>query len=66
MITYVTPSSYFTVEFLKIFKWFKENKMKVNAGKLKVRLIHKRKQDHTNKVNYALNCLISMTCLRNF
>ena len=31
-------------------KWFKENKMIVNADKFQVLLIDKRKQDHTNEV----------------
>ena len=31
-------------------KWFKENKVIVNADKFQVLLIDKRKQDHTNKV----------------
>ena len=37
-------------EFLKLIKCFKENKMMFHAHKLKVCLIHKRKQDHTNEL----------------
>ena len=37
-------------ESLKTIKWFKENKMIVNADKFQVLLIDKRKQDHTNEV----------------
>ena len=37
-------------ESLKTIKWFKGNKMIVNADKFQVLLIGKRKQDHTNEV----------------
>ena len=37
-------------ESVKTIKWFKENKMIVNADKFQVLLIDKRKQDHTNEV----------------
>ena len=37
-------------ESLKTIKWFKRNKMIVNADKFQVLLIGKRKQDHTNEV----------------
>ena len=36
-------------ESLKTIKWFKENKMIVNADKFQVLLIDKRKQDHTTR-----------------
>ena len=34
------------LESLKTTKWFKENKMKINADKFQVLLPDKRKQDH--------------------
>ena len=37
-------------ESLKTIKWFKENKIIVNADIFQVLLIDKRKQDHTNEV----------------
>ena len=37
-------------ESLKIIKWFKENKVIVNADKCQVLLIEKRKHCHTNEV----------------
>ena len=41
------------LESLKIIKWFKENKIIVNADKFQVLLIDKRKHHYTNEVVFS-------------